>query len=212
MPADSWDMTVSDIIEAATNESHVSNVNDAEFIGPLQSFPRVADEGAAGLVSPFRSDVCAREWEGRMALTDRLSKAASLDEALAVIIDHFAADAGTIHMMENDGLLHLKAATPGLPPELLKAVATIPVGKGMAGLAVERKAPVDACNIQTDSSGDVRPGARNSGLAGSIVVPMFRADDVVGALGIANRRERTFGIEEQNELLGAGRILAGLPG
>lgn len=145
-----------------------------------------------------------------MTLTDRLSNAASLAEALAVVIDHFAADAGTIHVMEKDGLLHLKAATPGLPPELLKAVATIPVGKGMAGLAVERKAPVDACNIQTDSSGDVRPGARDSGLAGSIVVPMFRADEVVGALGIANRRERTFGLEEQKDLLHAGRVLAWL--
>ena len=37
---------------------------------------------------------------------------------------------------------------------VLATIATIPVGKGMAGLAVERGRPVDACNLQTDASGD----------------------------------------------------------
>ena len=43
----------------------------------------------------------------------------------------------------------------------------------MAGLAVERMEPVTACNIQTDESGDVRPGARSTGIGRAIVVPTF---------------------------------------
>jgi GAF domain-containing protein len=78
----------------------------------------------------------------------------------------------------------------------------------MAGLAVERRQPVDACNIQTDVSGDVRPGARATGLQGSIVVPMLRGDMAVGALGVANRRERTFTPEETAFLMDVGRVLA----
>jgi signal transduction protein with GAF and PtsI domain len=78
----------------------------------------------------------------------------------------------------------------------------------MAGLAVERKQPVNACNIQTDSSGDVRPGARATGLQGSIVVPMLRGTEAVGALGIANRTERTFTDSEAEDLLEVGRVLA----
>jgi len=30
---------------------------------------------------------------------------------------------------------------------VLKTMGTIPVGKGMGGLAVERRKPVNACNI-----------------------------------------------------------------
>jgi GAF domain-containing protein len=67
---------------------------------------------------------------------------------------------------------------------------------------------VDACNIQTDTSGDVRPGALATGLAGAIVVPVFRGEDIIGSLGIANRGERTFTEEEIETLLSAGRSVA----
>jgi signal transduction protein with GAF and PtsI domain len=119
-----------------------------------------------------------------------------LDQALARIVKEFGADSGTIHLLEQDGVLHLKAATAGIPPAVLEIVRLVPVGKGMAGLAVERNEPVNACNIQSDSSGDVRPGARATGMQGAIVVPMRRGGAAVGALGIANRSERTFTDDE----------------
>ena len=143
-----------------------------------------------------------------MTLDQQLSGAASDDEALAHIVDHFAADSGTIHFVEADGLLHLAAVTLGMPDAVLATIQRIPVGKGMAGLAVERRAPVDACNIQTDTSGDVRPGARATALSGAIVVPIFRGDDVVGALGVANRSERSFSEGEIADLMRAARTLA----
>ena len=105
-------------------------------------------------------------------------------------------------------MLHLKAASAGIPPFVLDTIKDVPVGKGMAGLAVERKQPVDACNIQTDASGDVRPGARATGLQGSIVVPMLRGDAAVGALGVANRQQRTFTDAETDLLVEIGKVLA----
>ncbi|MBL8237001.1 MAG: GAF domain-containing protein [Bryobacterales bacterium] len=134
--------------------------------------------------------------------------AASLDEALAGTLLYFAADSGTIHMLESDGILHLKAASGGIPDAVIERVRLVPVGKGMAGLAVERGQPVTACNIQTDASGDVRPGAKLTGLEGAIVVPMMRYGKAVGALGIANRAERTFTEEEQTLLHAIGSYLA----
>lgn len=134
--------------------------------------------------------------------------ALTADEALARILRHFGADSGTIHVLGGDGVLHLRAASRGIPPVVLDTVRRVPVGKGMAGLAVERRQPVSACNIQTDTSGDVRPGAKSTGLQGSIVVPILRGDFAVGALGIANHRERTFTHEETALLLSAGRTLA----
>ncbi|MFL4988826.1 MAG: GAF domain-containing protein [Microvirga sp.] len=134
-------------------------------------------------------------------------KPAGLDEALSAIVRRFRADSGTVHFLQQDGLLHLAAATAGLPAGVLATIATIPVGKGMAGLAVERGRPVDACNIQTDASGDVRPGARATGLGGAVVVPIFRGEAIVGALGIGTRSERAFTDAEMQELIAAGRQL-----
>ena len=130
-----------------------------------------------------------------------------LQTSLESIIAEFAADSGTIHLLEADGVLHLKAAH-GVPEFVLNIVRLVPVGKGMAGLALERAEPITACNIQTDSSGDVRPGAKATGMEGAIVVPMFSGDKAVGTLGIANRAERTFSDEEQARLVAHGRALA----
>ncbi len=134
----------------------------------------------------------------------------STSKALARIVRDFAADSGTVHFLGEDGLLHLAAVTDGMPEPVLAIIRTIPVGKGMAGLAVERAEPVNACNIQTDTSGDVRPGAKATGLSGSIVVPIFAGETVVGALGVANRSERTFTDSEIAALLAEGRQLAPL--
>ena len=130
------------------------------------------------------------------------------NDALARILTEFAGDSGTIHLLGDDGVLHLRAASAGIPQVVLDTIKDVPVGKGMAGLAVERRQPVNACNIQTDGSGDVRPGARATGLQGSIVVPILRGDDAIGALGVATRSERTFTDAEAERLLDVGRVLA----
>jgi len=130
------------------------------------------------------------------------------DASLSRILSHFHADSGTIHMLADDGALHLEAASAGIPEVVLNTVRTVPVGKGMAGLAVQRRQPVNACNIQTDTTGDVRPGAKATHLQGSIVVPILRGDAAIGALGIATRHERTFTDEEAALLLDAGKVLA----
>jgi GAF domain-containing protein len=141
-------------------------------------------------------------------IPDSILAAPTLDAALIATLQHFAADSGTVHLLEADGVLHLKAASPGIPEVVLDRVRLVPVGKGMAGLAVERTQPVTACNIQTDTSGDVRAGAKLTGLEGAIVVPMLRDGRAIGAFGIANRTERTFSEEEQSLLLAIGAHLA----
>lgn len=145
-------------------------------------------------------------------LLDQIASAVRGDdgfrEALRLTIAHFRADSGTIHVLGTDGVLHLEAASAGIPEFVLNTVRTVPVGKGMAGLAVERRQPVTACNIQTDTSGDVRPGAKATGLEGAIVVPILRGEKAAGALGIANRAERTFTDEETALLLDVGRVIA----
>jgi GAF domain-containing protein len=46
-------------------------------------------------------------------------------------------------------------------------------------------------------------------MRGAIVVPIFRGEDAVGALGIGNLHERTFTLEEIDLLVQTGRLIAG---
>jgi GAF domain-containing protein len=149
-----------------------------------------------------------------MDFLKQLEAAHDLDEALRLIIAHFKAESGTIHFIAptssgGDGVLHLRASH-GIPDVVLNMVRVVPIGKGMAGLAAQRREPVTICNLQTDTSGDVRPGAKKTGMEGAIVVPIFDDnDEVVGTLGIANRDERTFSDEEQQLLVECGKALVG---
>ncbi len=131
-----------------------------------------------------------------------------LNQSLSLILRYFHAQLGTIHTLGPDGLLHLRAHSPGIPEPVLAVTRIIPIGKGMAGLAVERRTPINVCNLQQDKSGDVRPGAQATGAMGSLCVPMLDGDKAVGAIGIASLGERTFTDAEVSELLDIGKALA----
>jgi L-methionine (R)-S-oxide reductase len=136
------------------------------------------------------------------------SAAGEPSRALTLTLAELDADTGTLHGLGPDGLLHLEAWAGAIPEPLLEIIRTIPVGKGIAGLAVERKQPVDLCNLQTDDSGQARPRAKETGVKGSICVPLLNGEEAVGALGVATIREREFSREETDLLLSVGRILA----
>jgi GAF domain-containing protein len=137
--------------------------------------------------------------------------AADAGEVLRLTAERLGAETGTIHRLRPDGFLHLEAKVGNFPAELLPFIEKIPVGKGIAGLAVERKAPVDLCNLQTDQSGAARPGARQTGVKGSICVPLMAGETALGALGIGTTQERQFREDETELLLAVGRILASQP-
>ena len=142
-----------------------------------------------------------------MELFDEFSSL-TLEDALDRILSELDAETGTLHGLGTDGLLHLQAHAGGIPEHLLAIIQRIPVGKGMAGLAAERGEPVQICNLQSDTSGDARPGARTTGMRGSICVPMRKHGKIVGVLGIAVAREREFSLAESTWLENAGTALA----
>src|SRR5690348_4617971 len=73
--------------------------------------------------------------------------------ALEKILAWFEGSVGTIHGFDaGTNTLNL-LAQKGLPEALLPKVKLIPMGKGMAGIAAQRKEPVQVCNLQTDASG-----------------------------------------------------------
>lgn len=107
---------------------------------------------------------------------------------LADLLHTEGARAGSVHVVR-DGDLHLQAAV-ALPPPVIDLVRFVPRGKGMAGLALERQEPVQTCNLKTDASGDVKPGARLVDARAAIALPVSGPDgQVFAVLGVAYDHE-----------------------
>jgi L-methionine (R)-S-oxide reductase len=132
---------------------------------------------------------------------------ASLPLALEAILNHFGCQAGTYHSAVG-GVLVLSAAHQ-IPPPVISLIERVPIGKGIAGLAAERKTPITICNLQTDASGQARPAAKNTGMEGSLAVPALRADgSLAGVLGIAKAQAYDWGETETSSVTSAASVLA----
>lgn len=125
---------------------------------------------------------------------------ADLEKILRDTLAQFNSETGTIHRLDEPAqLLHL-VAQAGLPPQLLEVVKAIPVGKGIAGECAQKNRPVTICNLQTDTSGVAKPGAKQTGVGGALCVPIRRGDKIVGTFGIGTRREHEYSAAEINAL------------
>jgi len=69
--------------------------------------------------------------------------------------------------------------------------AFVPTGKGMAGLALQRREPVQTCNLKEDTSGNVKPGAKAVDAKAAAALPLLDAAGRVRAVvGVAFDDER----------------------
>jgi hypothetical protein len=115
----------------------------------------------------------------------------ALETWLKTFLEAHGGIAGTVHVRGEEALL-LRAAV-NIPPPVIRATESVPKGKGMAGLAWERQRAVAVCNIKTDSSGDVRPGAKAVDAQAALAIPVRNdAGDVRAVVGIAFLGERDF--------------------
>ena len=122
---------------------------------------------------------------------------AVLDESIRA----FGCQAGTVHWLDTqDGMLKL-AAHRNIPPPITQIIASVPVGKGIAGLAAQNREPVSLCNLQTDTSGQARPAAKTTGMEGSLAVPMLVAGELRGVLGVAKASAYDWSDAEKSILL-----------
>ena len=122
-------------------------------------------------------------------------------------MEHFGCQAGTIHRLVEGGFLTL-VAHKNLPPPIVQIIQLVPVGKGIAGLAAERREPVSICNLQTDTSGQARPAAVTTGMEGSIAVPMLVGGELRGVFGIAKVQAHEWTDAEKAQLLSIAALVA----
>lgn len=129
-------------------------------------------------------------------------------DLLEQTIAEFGCTTGTLHRLDPADQ-HLKlVAQKGIPEALMPIIQSIPLGKGIAGVAAERREPVEMCNLQTDSSGVAKPGAKQTQVQGSLAVPVIDGDRLCGTLGIGKLIPYEFTAEEKERLLAIARSLA----
>ncbi len=117
----------------------------------------------------------------------------------------FECTTGTLHRLDPADR-HLKlVAAQAIPPQLIPIIQSIPVGKGIAGAAAQRQEPVELCNLQTDTSGVAKPGAKITQVQGSLAVPVMDGTRLCGTLGIGKLTPYDFSEEEKERLMNIAR-------
>ena len=133
-------------------------------------------------------------------LKNESERETTLKKTLEYVLADFHSETGTIHLLDGTKqLLHLTAQM-GLPPQMIDIVKTIPVGKGIAGQTAAQDKPVTICNLQTDTSGVAKAGARQTGVGGALCVPIRKDGKIVGTFGIGTMRQHEYTPEETQRL------------
>lgn len=123
------------------------------------------------------------------------------------LITQVGAFAGTVHVQRGEDL-HLTAAH-NIPPHVVQIVRHVPHGKGMAGVAQVRKAPVQTCNLQTDDGGTIKPGAKAVDAQAAIALPVFdERGDIRAVVGLAWKSEGEIAADEAGRMV---QLAAALP-
>jgi L-methionine (R)-S-oxide reductase len=126
---------------------------------------------------------------------------------LESVVAQLDAVAGTVHVQRGEDL-YLTAAH-NIPPHVVAIVAHVPHGKGMAGVAQVKKHPVQTCNLQTDETGNIKPGAKAVDAQAAIALPVLdEAGTVRAVVGIAWTGEGEIGQDEEKALM---KLAAALP-
>ena len=119
---------------------------------------------------------------------------------LASTVNKVHGVAGTVHVVEGDGLRLLAAVN--IPAAVREAVGYVPRGKGMAGIALNSGQPVQTCNLADDRTGNVQPGARGVGAKAAVAMPVRDSSGaVVAVVGIAFEDERQLPDQEVQALM-----------
>jgi hypothetical protein len=127
---------------------------------------------------------------------------------LDAAISEFNGTTGTLHQLDKvTGMLQI-VSHRGIPPQIMPMIQIIPIGKGIAGVAAERREPVELCNLQADLGGVAKPGARATNVQGSLAVPCLSGDQLRGTLGVGMMTPHDFTDEEKGKLMEIGRAVA----
>jgi putative methionine-R-sulfoxide reductase with GAF domain len=127
---------------------------------------------------------------------------------LSRTLEAFRCVVGTVHLLDPaNGMLHMKAQR-GIPEVILDRIETIPIGRGTAGIAAERREPVQVCDLLTHEFGAAESGAREAKMEGSVSFPLLDGDTLCGVMGLSKPVYYEFGPDETENLMRVGNAIA----
>ena len=189
-----------------------ADVSEVKIIGGQRSQIRVTlDEARMAAIALNQMDDIDSQSSAVITIGEFMDGVYERNEAqqswLESLISQLNGIAGTVHVQRGEDL-YLTAAH-NIPPDVVKVVARVPHGKGMAGVAQVKKEPVQTCNLQTDESGNIKPGAKAVNAQAAIALPVFNSIGAVRAIvGIAWIQEAEIGVIEQQRMM---KLVADLP-
>jgi len=139
-----------------------------------------------------RLETLARLAQG---LTATLSGDQVLERVVSAAVELLGGHIARLWLLDENGeTLTLGAAAGSVTtPEGLR---TLPVGEGLVGLVVARRAPVIMPDVQADARVRNAGRLRAEGIASAAGVPLRVGDRVIGALAVGTRERRPYNDEE----------------
>jgi branched-chain amino acid aminotransferase len=178
-------------IEVPIDEATLRSADEVFITSSIRELVPVVriDESIIGSGRPGAMYRALRQEFDRYVGEYTMRRLESAEAWLRAFLDLFSGVAGTVHVLK-DGVLAIAAAV-NIPLPVEEVTRTIPCGKGMAGLAWEKNEPVTTCNLKTDPSSTVKPGARAVDAQAAAAIPVHGEDgDVRAVVGIAFSDER----------------------
>ncbi len=136
-------------------------------------------------------------------ITGSLELEEILKSALSKALEVTETETGGIYLLEKDGdTLSLKAHI-GISQELSTALARIKIGQGVSGTAVKSGKPV-VLDITEYPNPELLSPLLKDGIVSIAGVPLIAKEKIVGAMTLADRRQRTFSRDDLDLLTSIG--------
>jgi K+-sensing histidine kinase KdpD len=116
---------------------------------------------------------------------------------------------GTIHLVDDDGMVFVAAADPDISPEV--KAARLPVGSGLSGRVIVTGITIYSPDLDTDErvDPDLRRLGSNAGMRSYLAVPLVCVGRVIGVLQVDSSERDAFDDEDARVLEGLAVQVAG---
>jgi K+-sensing histidine kinase KdpD len=147
------------------------------------------------------------------AVAREIGPAVDLDHVLRTVLGAMRSlvefRGGTIHLLDDDGMVYVAAADPPVSPEV--RAARLPVGSGLSGRVIATGERVYSPDLDRDARVDtaLRRLGSNAGMRSYLAVPLVCTGRVIGVLQVDSTELDAFSEDDEQVLSGLAVQVAG---
>jgi K+-sensing histidine kinase KdpD len=147
------------------------------------------------------------------AVAREIGPAVDLDHVLRTVLGAMRSlvefRGGTIHLLDDEGMVYVAAADPAVSPEV--RAARLPVGSGLSGRVIATGQRVYSPDLDADPRVDpaLRRLGSNAGMRSYLAVPLVCTGRVIGVLQVDSAEVDAFSADDEQVLSGLAVQVAG---